>query len=113
MARRLLDDFSYRPSCSLEPYWQCLKCTFAAAPVANAKMAVQCIEQLTGMRLSDSPNRRTMKRMGMSLKKSAPLPGKLDEQLQLEFYTQEMTPRLEQVAKRGANCSSWIPHILC
>ena len=96
---RVLEDRSYRPSSSLEPFWQCLKCSFAAAPVANAKMAVQRIEQLTGIRLSESQCRRTMKRMGMSLKKSAPLPGKVDEQLQLEFYTQEMTPRLEQAAK--------------
>lgn len=96
---RVLEDRSYRPSSSLEPFWQCLKCSFAAAPVANAKMAVQRIEQLTGIRLSESQCRRTMKRMGMSLKKSAPLPGKVDEQLQLEFYTQEMTPRLDQAAK--------------
>ena len=95
----MLEDRSYRPSSSLEPFWQCLKCSFAAAPVANAKMAVQRIEQLTGIRLSESQCRRTMKRLGMSLKKSAPLPGKVDEQLQLEFYTQEMTPRLEQAAK--------------
>ena len=96
---RVLEDRSYRPSSSLEPFRQCLKCSFAAAPVPNAKMAVQRIEQLTGIRLSESQCRRTMKRLGMSLKKSAPLPGKVDEQLQLEFFTQEMTPRLEQAAK--------------
>jgi hypothetical protein len=95
----VLEDRSYRPSSSLEPFRQCLKCSFAAAPVPNAKMAVQRIEQLTGIRLSESQCRRTMKRLGMSLKKSAPLPGKVDEQLQLEFFTQEMAPRLEQAAK--------------
>lgn len=78
---------------------ECSKIAATAAPVANAKMAVQRIEQLTGICLSESQCRRTMKRMGMSLKMSAPLPGKVDEQLQLEFYTQEMTPRLEQAAK--------------
>lgn len=64
-------------------------------------MAAQRIEQPTGIRLSESQCRRTMKRMGTTLKKSAPLRGKVDEQLQPEFYTQEMTPRLEQAAKRG------------
>ena len=33
------------------------------------------------------------------LKKVASLPGKADEQLQLNFYVQEMTPRLGQAAK--------------
>jgi hypothetical protein len=59
---RVLEDRSYRPSSSLAPFWQCLKCSFAAAPVANAKMAVQRIQQLTGIRLSESQCRRTMKR---------------------------------------------------
>lgn len=96
---RVLEDRSYRPSSSLAPFWQCLKCSFAAAPVPNAKAAVERIERLTGVRLSESQSRRAMKRMGMSLKKTAPLPGKVDEQLQLNFYEQEMTPRLEQAAK--------------
>ena len=96
---RVLEDRSYRPSSSLSPFWQCLKCSFAAAPVPNAKAAVERIERLTGVRLSESQSRRAMKRMGMSLKKAAPLPGKLDEQLQLDFYAQEMTPRLAQAAK--------------
>ena len=107
---RVLEDRSYRPSSSLEPFWQCLKCSFAAAPLANAKMAVQRIEQLTGIRLSKSQCRRTTKRMGMSLKKSAPLPGKIDEQLQLEFYPQEMTPRLVQAAKGERKvCVNFLP----
>ena len=96
---RVLEDRSYRPSSILAPFWQCLKCSFAAAPVPNAKAAVKRIEQLTGVRLSESQSRRAMKRMGMSLKKTAPLPGKVDEQLQLNFFAQEMTPRLEQAAK--------------
>jgi transposase len=96
---RLLEDRSYRPSSSLAPFWQCLKCSFAVAPVPNAKAAVERMERLTGVRLSESQSRRAMKRMGLSLKKVAPLPGKMDAQLQLNFYEQEMTPRLAQAAK--------------
>lgn len=96
---RVLEQRFYRPSSSLEPFWQCLKCSFAAAPVANAKAAVERIEILTAIRLSESQCRRTMKKMGMTLKKAAPLPGKADEQLQLLFYDQEMTPRLQQAAQ--------------
>ena len=36
-----------QPSSSLAPFWQCLKCSFQVAPVANAKQAVQRIQQLT------------------------------------------------------------------
>jgi transposase len=95
----LLEDRAYRPSSSLAPFWNCLRCSFAAAPVPNAKAAAARIERLTGVRLSESQVRRAMKQMGMTLKKAAPLPGKVDEQLQLNFFAQEMTPRLEQAAK--------------
>ena len=96
---RVREDRSDRPSSSLAPFWQCLRCSFAVAPVPNAKAAVERIERLTGVRLSESQSRRAMKRMGMSLKKAAPLPGRMDEQLQLNFYEQEMIARLAQAAK--------------
>lgn len=37
------------------------------------------------------------------MKKAASLPGKVDDQLPLNFYVQEMTPRLEQAAKGDRN----------
>ena len=77
----VLEDRYYRPSSALDPFWQCLICSFQTAPVANAKAAVVRIETLTGIRLSASQCRRVMKKMGMSLKKSAPIPGKADGQL--------------------------------
>ena len=40
------------------------KSSFRAAPVADAKQAVFRIESLTGIRLSESPARRFMKRLG-------------------------------------------------
>jgi Winged helix-turn helix len=92
----VLEDRYYRPSSALDPFWQCLICSFKAAPVANAKAAVVRIETLTGIRLSESQCRRVMKKMGMSLKKSAPIPGKADGQLQFEFYQTQLQPRLEE-----------------
>jgi transposase len=91
-----LEDRYYRPSSALDPFWQCLICSFRTAPVANAKAAVVRIETLTGIRLSESQCRRVMKKMGMSLKKSAPIPGKADGQLQFEFYQTQLQPRLEE-----------------
>lgn len=95
----LLEDRYYRPSSSLAPFWQCLRCSFTVAPVASAKFAVARIEALTGVRLSESQARRTMKQMGMKLRKTAPVPGKVDNQLQFTFYQQEMIPRLQEAAQ--------------
>ncbi len=95
----LLEDRYYRPSSSLAPFWQCLQCSFAVAPVASAKLAVARIEALTGVRLSESQARRAMKQMGMKLRKTAPMPGKADHQLQFTFCRQEMIPRLQEAAQ--------------
>jgi transposase len=93
------EDKYYRPSSSLEPFMTCLTCSFRTAPVADARQAVARIEKLTGIRLSESQARRFMKRLGMKLRKSGPLPGKIDSQMQLDFYTREMLPRLEEARK--------------
>ena len=65
----------------------------------SAKAAVERMERLSGVRLPESQGRRAMQRLGMSLKKAAPLPGRADEPLPLNFHAQEMTPRLAQATK--------------
>lgn len=96
----ILEDKYYRPSSSLDPFLACIKCSFSACPVSDAKQAVARIEAMTGIRLSESQIRRCMKNMGMKLRKAASIPGKVDPQLQFDFYTNEMLPRLEE-ASRG------------
>lgn len=96
----VLEDKYYRPSSSIEPFMACLRCSFAAAPVADAKAAVARIEALSAIRLSESQARRTLHKLGMKYRKAAAIPGKCDAQLQFDFYQQEMLPRLEQ-ARRG------------
>jgi len=91
-----LEDRYYRPSSELEPFLECLKCSFRITPVADAKQAVKRIESLTGIRLSESQARRFMKSIGMKARKACPVPGKVDPQLQLEFYTHELLPMLKQ-----------------
>lgn len=91
-----LEDRYYKPTSSLDPFLACLKCSFLASPVADAKQAVERIQQLTGIRLSESQARRFMKNLGLKLRKTAPVPGKCDHQLQFDFYTREMLPRLEE-----------------
>jgi transposase len=91
-----LEDRYYKPTSSLDPFLDCLKCSFRACPVADAKQAVARIHGLTGIRLSESQSRRFMKNLGLKLRKTAPVPGKCDPQLQFDFYTREMLPRLEE-----------------
>lgn len=94
-----LEDRYYRPSSSLEPFIDCLKGSFKAAPVADAKQAVARIESLTGIRLSESQIRRFMKGLGMKLRKACSIPSKVDNQFQFEFYTNEMVPRLAEAGR--------------
>ena len=95
----ILEDKYYRPSSSLDPFMACLRCSFAAAPVADAKAAIVRIEALTGITLSESQARRTLHKLGMKYRKTAAIPGKCDPQLQFDFYQQEMLPRLAQAGK--------------
>ena len=95
----VLENRYYKPSSSLDPYWQCLICSFTVAPVADAKSAMARIETMTGIKLSESQCRRVMKKMGMTLKKTAPIPGKLDSQLQFDFYRSELQPRLQEASE--------------
>lgn len=95
----VVEDKYYRPSSVMEPFMACLRCSFAAAPVADAKAAVARIEALTGVRLSESQARRTLHKLGMKYRKAAALPGKCDAQLQFDFFQREMLPRLEEAAK--------------
>ncbi len=94
-----LEDRYYRPVSSLEPFLQCIKCSFRITPVADAKQAVVRIESISGIRLSESQVRRFMKSIGMKVRKACSIPGKANPQLQFEFYTNELLPKLEQAAK--------------
>ena len=91
-----LENRYYKPTSSLDPFLPCIRCSFLAYPVADAKQAVERIHKLTGIRLSESQSRRFMKSLGLKLRKTAPVPGKCDHQLQFDFYTREMLPRLEE-----------------
>ena len=95
----VLENRYYKPSSSLDPYWQCLICSLTVAPVADAKAAMARIWAMTGIQLSESQCRRVMKKMGMTLKKTAPIPGKLDSQLQFDFYQGELKPRLQEASE--------------
>lgn len=96
----LVEDRYHRPASSVEPYLGEIVASFAAAPVATASEGGARIEELTGIKLSDSQVGRIMRRLGMRYQKSASVPGKCDPQMQLDFLNEELLPRLEE-AKNG------------
>jgi len=71
----LVEDRYYRPASSVEPHLEQIAEALAADPVATCSEAASRIEELTGIRLSDSQAGRIMKRLGMKYQKSAAMPG--------------------------------------
>ena len=49
----VLEDRSCRPASALEPFWPCLVCSFKVTPALSAKTAVERIEKMTRIRLSE------------------------------------------------------------
>lgn len=95
----LVENRYYRPASSVEPFFDEIAASFAAAPVATASEGGARIEELTGIKLSDSQVGRIMRRMGMRYQKSAAVPGKCDPQMQFDFLDDELLPRLEEARK--------------
>lgn len=96
----LLEDRYFRPTSSIEPFLEEIVASFAASPVATSGEGGARIEELTGIKLSDSQVARIMQRLGMTYQKSAAMPGKCDPQMQFEFLNDDLLPRLEE-AKKG------------
>lgn len=95
----IIEDRSYRPSSCLEPFLSCLHCSFQAHPPTDVAAAIERILKLTGIQLSEAQTRRTLHKMGLKYRKTGVIPGKADPQLQFDFFTTELSPRLEQAAK--------------
>lgn len=96
----LIENRQYRPTSSVEPYLENITRSLADSPVGTAKEAAHRIHQITGVQLSEDQARRIMKRVGMAYRKTAPIPGGADPQMQLVFLQEELIPRLEE-ARRG------------
>jgi len=94
-----LEDRAYKPISALKPFMPCLRCSFTAAPPSTARHAAARIATLTGIAISEEQARRLMKELGMRYRKSAPIPGKHDPQLQFEFLRKELEPRLIEAAQ--------------
>lgn len=96
----LIENRYHRPASCVEPFFTEIAASFAAEPVATASEGGARIEELTGVKLSDSQVGRIMRRLGMRYQKSAAVPGKCDPQMQFDFLQEELLPRLQE-ARNG------------
>jgi len=96
----LLENRYYQPVSQVEPHLDAIRKSLEEKPVASAKEAADRIYKLTEVKLSESQARRIMKQMGMQYRKTAGIPGKADPQLQFDFLSDELLPRLEE-ARNG------------
>jgi transposase len=94
-----LEDRAYKPISALQPFLPCVRCSFTVAPLSTAKHAAARIAALTAMVISEEQARRVMKNLGMRYRKTAPIPGKHDPQLQFDFLRKELEPRLMDAAQ--------------
>ena len=94
-----LEDRAYKPVSALNPFLDCLRCSFTAAPPSTAKQAAARIAALTRITLSEEQARRLLKRLGLRYRKSASIPGKHDPQMQFDFLHKELEPRLREAAQ--------------
>ncbi len=95
----ILENRYYQPTSQVEPFLDQIRRSLDEDPVSTAKEGAQRIKELTEIQLSDSQACRIMKKLGLKYRKSAGIPGKADPQLQLDFLTDELLPRLEEAQK--------------
>jgi transposase len=95
----LLENRFFQPTSKVAPFLDVLRKSLADEPVASAKEGAARIKKLTKIELSETQARRIMKQLGLEYRKTAAIPGRADPQLQLNFLTHELLPRLEEAQK--------------
>lgn len=91
-----LEDRAYAPLSSIESHLEALEESFKESPVGSSRQARRRIHEITGIGLSLSQTRRTMKRLGMRYRKAGQVPGKANGDEQLEFLNDKLQPRLKE-----------------
>ena len=96
----LLENRYYQPVSRVEPFLDDIRQSLDNEPVSTVKEAAARILKISGVTLSEAQARRIMKRLGLQYRKAASIPGKADPQMQFDFLTEELLPRLEE-AREG------------
>ena len=90
----------YQPKSDLENHQQTIREYFEKNPPLSIKEAVAKIEELTGIKRSETQVRKFLKKLGMQCLKVGHIPGKADVEAQEEYQEKKLEPRLEE-AKQG------------
>jgi transposase len=85
---------------------------FKKHPPISVKDACTKIEELTGIRRSETPVRNFLKSMGMSFRKTGNVPGKADPEKQEEFKKKDSSHFYKKQKKAREKLSSSMQHTL-
>jgi len=89
-----------RPKSKLHEYTKTIKEYLEKNPVASLKEAAATIEQLTGIRRSETQVRKYLLSIGIKCRKVGMIPAKADPEVQQKFKDEKLDPVLEE-AKEG------------
>ncbi|MCP4460747.1 MAG: IS630 family transposase [Cytophagales bacterium] len=90
----------YQPKSELMDHKEKIKSYFQEHPPATIKQAMAEIEELTGLKRSETQVRKFLKAIGMKCRKVGMLPAKADPEKQEQFKQEKLDPVLEE-AKAG------------
>lgn len=89
-----------KPKSELVKYTSTIEAYFKEHPPASIKEAMGKIEELTGLKRSESQVRKFLKSIGINRRKIGTIPSKADLDEQENFKKEKLEPRLEE-AKKG------------
>ncbi|KOR28161.1 transposase, partial [Achromatium sp. WMS3] len=90
----------HQPQSDLTKHTQTIEAYFIENPPATIKEAMAKIEELTGIKRSETQVRKYLKSIGFERRKVGMIPAKADPDIQEEFKEEKLEPELEQ-AKDG------------
>lgn len=90
----------YRPKSQLIEFSTTIEQYFKDHPPATIKEAMAKIEEITGIKRSETQIRKFLKSIGMRCRKVGHIPSKADIEKQERFKNEELEPRIEE-AKNG------------
>src|SRR4030042_5325735 len=90
----------YKPQSNLVQYTSSIEAYFKEHPPATIKEAMSKIEELTGLKRSETQVRKFLKSIGIKRRKVGTIPSKADWDEQEKFKNEQLEPRLEE-AKAG------------
>lgn len=102
----------YQPKSELDKFKNSLEEYFQENPPMSMKEAAAKIEDLTGIKRSQTQVRKFFQRLGFKRLKIGYIPGKADVEEQKKYYENKLKPRLEEAQRNQRAVFLWMEHIL-